>query len=640
MILSVSNLTKTYGERTLFEGASFSVEKGERIGLIGANGAGKTTLFNILCGREEADSGDIAVSPYTTIGYLEQYVCSDSDKSTYDETLSVHEKLFALERELAALQASLKDAAADGDPSRELILKQDELQEQYRDLGGLTYKAETRSVLLGLGFAEEELALPVKSLSGGQKSKIGLAKLLLQKPDLMLLDEPTNHLDIKSVSWLEKFVAGSGITTIVISHDRYFLDKVCTKMMEIRTRKLYVTGGNYTRHMELSAERDLSEERHYRNIMNEVHRLEGVIAQQRRWNRQKNIKTAESKQKQIDRMTAGLEKPEHERHDFRFSFQPKIQSGDEVLELRDVRKEFPERVLYENVNFEIRRGQCVFLLGENGIGKTTLIKQIIRKGRGVRYGVGVTTGYFDQHQLNLTLSKTVFEEIHDRYPDMTDTDVRSSLAVFGFKGEKVFAPVAELSGGERAKVALCRLMLEQCNFLVLDEPTNHLDIYSLAALEDALRGYEGTMLIISHDRYFINELADKVMDLRPDGVRVYEGGFDEYQEALDREAKEAAVAGAGKPEKELGKGGQQYENKKKLRSERTKARTAVTRKEEEISALETRIEDLTAQLDDPAISADYEKISALSAELADANEQLETAMAEWEELSETLNELL
>ena len=490
MIINISNLSKSFGDRLLFEKANLGVEKGDIIGLIGANGTGKTTLFHLITGEEEPDDGAVIRSPFTTLGYLEQHVCADSDRTTYEETLLIFSHLVEMEQELEELRTALSGEHA-GDPA--LIARQEEVLSAYEAGDGLTYRNLTRAVLTGLGFTDEEQSLPVRSLSGGQKSKIGLAKLLLQKPDLMLLDEPTNHLDISSVDWLENFILSSNITTIVISHDRYFLNKVCNRIAEISLRKLYVTDGNYDRHMALKAERDLSLQRNYDNTMAEVHRIEGIIQQQKRWNRERNIRTAESKQKQIDRLTKDLEKPEYERYDFSFFFDPDSVSGEEVLDVDQLSMEFPGKVLYKDVSLNIRRGERVFLIGENGIGKTTLVRQILKRVRGVRFGVGVTVGYFDQHQMNLSMTKTVLDEVHDMYPRMTETEVRSALAIFGFKGDKVFETIETLSGGERAKVALCRLMLRHCNFLILDEPTNHLDLYSMAALEEALSGYEGTL---------------------------------------------------------------------------------------------------------------------------------------------------
>lgn len=633
MLLNISNLSKSFGDRLLFEHANLSVEKGDIVGLIGANGAGKTTLFHLITGEEEPDEGAVIKSPFTTLGYLEQHVCADSDRTTYEETLLVFAPLFAMEAELEELREALSGERA-GDPA--LIARQEEVLRAYEAGDGLTYKNLTRAVLTGLGFSEEEQELPVRSLSGGQKSKIGLAKLLLQKPDLMLLDEPTNHLDIASVGWLENFIRSSNLTTLVISHDRYFLDKVCTRVAEISLRKLYVTDGSYTRHMELKAERDASLQRSYDNTMAEVHRIEGIIEQQRRWNRERNIRMAESKQKQIDRMTKDLEKPEHERLDFSFFFSPDSISGEEVLDVTDLSMSFPGKVLYENVSFSIRRGERVFLIGDNGIGKTTLMKQILKRVRGVRFGIGVTPGYFDQHQMNLSLHKTVLEEIHDTYPRMTDTEVRSALAIFGFKGEKVFDRIETLSGGERAKVALCRLMLRHCNFLLLDEPTNHLDIYSMAALEDALAGYDGTLFIISHDRYFINRLADKIVELRPSGAEMFDGDFDGYLAELERRGDSGGPV--EKEEKQMGAGGLSYQEQKRLRSERTKKKTALRKAEQRIGELEAEMETVSAAMNDPSIATDFEAMTRQTEQLAGLQAELETTMEQWESLAEEVSQ--
>lgn len=628
MVINISNVSKQYADRTLFENANLSVEKGEVVGLIGANGVGKTTLFNIITGKETPDSGMVIKSPFATVGYLEQHVCAESDKTCYEETVSIFDNLSLIEEELKNIREALNGPEAN---NLDLIERQETLLEKYHEHDGLTYVSLTHSVLSGLGFTDEEQNLPVKSLSGGQKAKIGLAKLLLQKPDLMLLDEPTNHLDIESVAWLEKFIQSSHITTIVISHDRYFLDRVATQIAEITTRKVYVTKGNYSRHMQLKAERDLAEERNYNNVMAEVKRLEGVIEQQKRWNREKNIKTAESKQKQIDRLTDGLEAPEHERFDFSFHFSPDTLSGEDVLDVVDARMDFPGNTLYSGVSFSIKRGEHIFIVGENGIGKTTLIKQIMRRTRGIKFGVGVTVGYFDQHQLNLNLANTAFDEIHDAYPKMTDTEVRKSLAVFGFKGDKVFDTLQTMSGGERAKVSLCKLMLRKCNFLILDEPTNHLDIYSMAALEDALKAYESTLLIISHDRYFINSLADKVVELKKDGADVYVGNYDNYIEAKEKTVSEDI---SDAPKKEMGAGGKSYNEQKLLRRERTKIKTALRKAEELIAELEEKIELKNEELNSLADASDYEKTFALTNELAELEERLAGAMEEWENLAE------
>lgn len=648
MILNLVKLTKSYGDRTLFEDASFSVEKGEIVGLIGANGVGKTTLFNIIIGKETQDAGSVLLSSGCKVGYLEQHVCADSNKTAYEETLGIFSHLFEMEakqkeitEKLSADGESLGTLLSDEERNA-LIVRQAELIEKYEELGGLTYVSLTRAVLTGLGFSVEEQELPVSSLSGGQKSKLGLAKLLLQKPDIMLLDEPTNHLDIDSVAWLEKFILSSKITALVISHDRYFLDKICNKIAEIYTGKIYVTDGNYTRHMQLKEERDYALARNYENTMAEVKRIEGIIEQQRRWNREKNIKTAESKQKQIDRMLADLEIPESERNEFTFSFTPHSESAEEVLNVSNLSMEFPGKVLYSGVSFDVRRENTVFIVGENGVGKTTLVKQIMKKGMGITFGVGVTVGYFDQHQLNLSLSKRIIDEIHDAYPSLSDTEVRTALARFGFRGDKVFDDIGILSGGERAKVAICKLMLKRCNFLILDEPTNHLDIYSMAALEDALQFYTGTLLIISHDRYFINKLATKIVELKPTGARVFDGDYDAYAdfvaaERMNLESGDSNSASA-MPQKEMGAGGKSYHLQKQRRSEMTKLKTALKNKESEIASLEERIEFLKSELSKDEYATDYEKITELTTEMAEADTALDEAMAAWEEISEKLEE--
>ncbi|MDD6807069.1 MAG: ABC-F family ATP-binding cassette domain-containing protein [Oscillospiraceae bacterium] len=631
MILNVVKLEKSYGERTLFTDASFSIEKGDILGLVGANGVGKTTLFNIILGLESADSGSVVLQNSIKVGHLSQHVCANSDKTTYEETLSIFDHLKNMEARLKELEKLLSMGDLSETESLTLINEQATLIEKYEAQGGLTYVSLTHAVLAGLGFSVEEQNLPVSALSGGQKSKVGLAKLLLEKPDIMLLDEPTNHLDISSVSWLEKFILGSKITAIVISHDRYFLDKICNKVAEIYTGKVFVTEGNYTRHMQLREEMEYSISRNYENTMAEVKRIEGIIEQQKRWNREKNIKTAESKQKQIDRMLSGLEKPEKEKNDITFSFSPYSESGDEVLSLKDVSMQFPGKTLYENVEFSVRKGDAVFIVGENGVGKTTLIKQIMKKGRGISFGVGVVIGYFDQHQLGLNMSKTIIDDVHDAFPALGDTDVRSALARFGFKNDKVFDEISVLSGGERAKVSLCKLMLKRCNFLILDEPTNHLDIYSMAALENALSSYTGTLLVISHDRYFINKLANKIVELKATGTNVIIGNYDTYIEQT-LEIGEGGIEPA-KSQKEMGAGGKSYQEQKKKRSEQTKLKTAIQRIEREIELLEQEIDDIHIRLSSPEISSDYEKVTELTNLMTEKDDLLTAALLKWEELS-------
>ena len=632
VILSGDHLAKSFGERTLFSDVNFTVQNQERIGFVGANGTGKTTLLNIITGREEADAGGLSRVSGLTVGYLAQHVCADSARTCLDETLQVFAPLLELE---AAVEQAAR--ALDTDHSAAAIEKHADLSERFQRDGGLTFRARTRSALLGLGFRESELELPVSALSGGQKSKIGLARLLLSAPGLMLLDEPTNHLDIPSVEWLEDFLLNCPSACIIVSHDRYFLDKVTNRTFELENGRLTASDGNYTRFLELKAQRRAAQEKQYENTIREIKRIEGIIAQQRQWNREKNIKTAESKQKQVDRLTATLDKPDKELEEIRFQFKIKKESGGDVLTVRELSKSFPGRTLYEHVDLDIKKRERVFLIGGNGCGKTTLLKQILaeagREESGVRLGAGVSVGYFDQTGGTLHPGKTALDEIWDAYPKMTQTAVRNALAVFLFKGEDVFKRVSELSGGERARVALCKLMLAGDNLLLLDEPTNHLDLYAREALEQALLAYPGSLLVVSHDRYFINKLAHKVCCLTPSGLETYLGDYDRYL-ALRRPAETAAAL-----KKEMGAGGRQYKERKQQESELRRLRGAVGRCEEKIAAAEAQLDSLQNALADPAVSADYEKAMELTGKIAQVNEMLEGLMQEWDDSVQKLEKM-
>ena len=632
VILSGDHLAKSYGERTLFSDVHFTVQNQERIGFVGANGTGKTTLMNIITGKDEPDAGGLSRVSGLRVGYLAQHACADSPRTCFAETLSVFEPLTHLEEELERAALRLET-----DHSTAAIESHAALNDRFQRDGGLTYRARTRSALMGLGFLEHELELPVSALSGGQKSKIGLARLLLSAPDLMLLDEPTNHLDIPSVEWLEDFLNGCPSACIIVSHDRYFLDKVTNRTFELEHGRLTCCDGNYTRFLELKAEQRAAKQKQYETTMKEIKRIEGIIAQQRQWNREKNIKTAESKQKQVDRLAATLDKPENELETIRFQFDIKKGGGNDVLDVRGLSMAFPGRTLYENASLDIKKGERVFLIGGNGCGKTTLLKQILEESKRedgrVRLGSLVSVGYFDQTGATLHPEKTAIDEIWDAYPKMTQTEVRNALAVFLFKGEDVFKRVSELSGGERARVALCKLMLAGDNLLLLDEPTNHLDLYAREALEGALLAYPGSLLIVSHDRYFINRLADKVCSLTPSGVETYVGDYDRYL-ALRQPAEEAATV-----KKAMGAGGRQYKERKQQEAELRRLRGAVKRCEDKIAQAEAEIDALQQGLSDPEVSADYEQAMELTAGIAAVNEKLERLMAEWDDSVRQLEEM-
>lgn len=622
MLLSVSGLEKSYGDNLLFKDVSFDIEPDDVIGLIGDNGCGKTTLFKIISGEETADAGGAVRKSGVTVGVLAQHACRDSTKSAYDEALSVFGELISLEEQLAEINLRLETS-----DSTELIERQHYLQERYEQEGGLTFRSRTRSALLGLGFFENELSLSVQNLSGGQRSKVELCKLLLSRPDVMLLDEPTNHLDIDAIEWLDGYIKQCKSAVVIISHDRFFLDKVANKIAEISNHKIHLCKGNYSKYCEVREQRRKTVQSNYDNTMREVERIERIIEQQHRWNREKNIKTAENKQKMIDRLLSDLEIPESERDKMTLSFSSAVRSGDEVLKAENLKTVFDGEVLYSDVSLDIRRGQRLFIIGPNGCGKTTLLKQLYDRNA-VKYGVGVKSGRFDQHQSDLYLGNTVFGELRDAYPTLTDAVLRGALALFLFKGDEVFKTIESLSGGERARVALCKLMLRHDNLLFLDEPTNHLDLESRDILEEALMGYDGTLICVSHDRYLINRLADSVLYFENKTAKLIKGNYDDYILVKQPEiAKGKAVKQESLQKKE-------YINRKKNAAEDRKIRAALVRCEKEIGETENLIDQLNNELQCPEISSDYVRINELSEQISAAELKLTELMTEWENLSE------
>ena len=634
-ILTVNNITQSFGEETVLRGVTFELQKGERVGLVGVNGSGKTTLFKVLTGEYTPDTGSVVFGKDTVLGYMEQHVCRDLEKTAFDEVMTVFSPLLQMERELEEVSARLS-AHPGEEETQGLILRQTELNDRFVDGGGLTCRSRARSALMGLGFLEEQLQNPVGVLSGGQKAKLQLAKMLLSGANLLLLDEPTNHLDIPSVEWLEDFLKNYGGAYIVISHDRYFLDKVTGRTLEMEGKTVTSYKGSYSRYLDLKAEKRLAMERVYENTQREIKRIEGIIEQQRRWNQERNYVTIASKQKQIDRLEATLEKPEEDPESIRFQFKASRRSGDEVLTAEDVSLSFDGPKLFDHVNLEIRRGEKVFLIGPNGCGKTSLFKILLGQyqpdGGLVKLGAGVDLGYYEQSQMSLHDEKTVIDEIWDLHPRMTQTEVRSALAVFLFKGEDVFKPVGALSGGERARVLLLKLMLSKANFLLLDEPTNHLDIGSCQALEDALQGYDGTLFVVSHDRYLINKLADRLYVLGKDGAKLYPGNYDYYLEKRQEEA-EAAPREEAAPKVNL------YKLRKERESELRKKRTALTRVEGQIEENDRERAALAEKLEQPEVAADYQAVTQTSQEIAALEAQGEALLQQWTQLSEELEAL-
>ncbi len=623
-VLDVQNLTLSFGESVLFEDVSFDVKEREKCGLIGVNGAGKTSLFKLITGEYTADGGNCFLAKNTRLGYMEQHTCAEN-RTVYEELISVFDELAQMERELEALSHRLTEGIGD---QAENIERQDALTEQFTRDGGLTYKSMTRAALLGLGFTENEFDMPTAKLSGGQRSKLILAKLLLSKADFLLLDEPTNHLDIKAVEWLEGFLKDFAGACLIISHDRYFLDKITDKTVEIENGKCRSYKGNYSMFLQKKEAEQKAIAEKYENDMKEIARIEGIIAQQRQWNREKNIKTAESKEKQIERIKAQLVVPDSKVEKIRFDFTPKAVSGEEVLTVSELKKSFSGKAIFEGVDFKVMRGERVFLLGDNGCGKTTLLKILMQDYAAdsgyFKFGANVFTGYFDQVQAKLDLTKSALQEIWTAFPAMTETAVRNALAAFLFKGDDVYKLLSECSGGERARVALLKLMLGRFNFLLLDEPTNHLDAFSREELEKTLLSYTGTLLIVSHDRYFINKLATRILELKSDGVTEYIGNYDDYTERKARLTEQTAAVKAAAPKKV-----NEYLLKKEQASQLRKAKTRLTKCEAEIEALEAEL----AEIEQKMTASGFEELMALTAQFDEKTQQRDSLYAEWEALS-------
>ena len=629
--LSVRNLEVTFVERTLFSDVSFDVEARDKVGFIGANGVGKTTLFRVLSGELAPASGVVAFEKNARVGYMEQHSCKNPELSVFDELVSVFDYLSEIEREIAEVTEKIE--SENGDVNA-LVERQTSLIEEYENRGGLTYKSRTRSALLGLGFGEKDFEMRVGNLSGGQRSKLCLAKLLLSESNFLLLDEPTNHLDIKSVGWLEDFLRDFKGAMIIISHDRYFLDNVTNKTVELEHQKTVCYKGAYSEFIKKKQAYSQSLKNKYENDIKEIKRIEGIVEQQKRWGRERNFITAASRQKEADRIKAQLVVPESELETMRMRFEPKFESGNDVLICRGIEKSFGEKRLFSNVNIHIRKGERVFILGENGCGKTTLFRILTGKtpqDKGeFEYGANVMPGYFDQMQQSLDLSKTAIDEVWDRFSNLTQTEVRSALAAFLFKGDDVFKPLSKMSGGERARVSLLKLMLQGSNFLLLDEPTNHLDAASREELENTLLEYGGTLLIISHDRYFINKLADRILTLGQNGVKEYLGNYDYYFEHAKAE-EQNSPSGEPKPKQ---KPQNEYFLNKQRQSEERKRQTRLKKAEAEIERLDSEIERVEALLASDETASDYEKLIELTNELEQLSAEQEKQYEIWEELSD------
>ncbi|MEE3334168.1 MAG: ABC-F family ATP-binding cassette domain-containing protein [Ruminococcus sp.] len=626
--LSVHNLSMSFVEQKLFEDVSFELEKGDKVGFIGANGVGKTTLFRIINGELEPDEGSVFTSADTSVGYMQQHACTHPERSVYDELVSGFQNLIDMEAEIENLNRVVTVS-----PTTENIEKQTSLIEKFESLGGLTYKSRARSALIGFGFEEKSFSMPTGKLSGGQRSKLSLLKLLLSKSNFLLLDEPTNHLDLSSVSWLESFIRDFKGSMLIISHDRYFLDSVTNKTIELEHTKTMMYKGNYTEFKKKKQAYTESLRNKYENDLKEIQRIEGIVEQQKRWGRERNFITAASKQKEADRIKAQLVAPESELDSMRMRLTPRRESGTDVIIASNLSKSFGSKKLFSDVEFHIRKGERVFIIGDNGCGKTTLFNMLLGRvscdtGM-VDYGAQVDIGYFDQMQSDLDLSKTAIDEVWDTFPNLTETKVRTYLGSFLFKGDEVFKPLSQMSGGERARISLLKLMLEGDNLLLLDEPTNHLDSASREQLENTLADYDGTMLIISHDRYFINKLADYVLKLDKNGMTKYLGNYDYYLEKTGENRVEAS-AQKSEPVKKIN----DYQLEKQQRAKERKRQNDLVKCEKLIEELDEKINELNTALQSDEVSGDYEKLLELTAQLEEKQSELDEVYEEWEKLSE------
>ena len=645
MILSCQNLSKTFVDRPILKQASFQLEEHEKAAIVGVNGAGKTTLLKMIIGQLPADEGLITFAKDKTFGYLAQQSDLSSSHTIYEELLSVKQDLVSMEQQLRDLEESMKHC--EGTQLEEIMDRYTRMTHDFEVKGGLLYKSELTGVLKGLSFLDEDFDKQISTLSGGQKTRVSLAKLLLQSPDLIILDEPTNHLDIASISWLETYLRSYKGAVLIVSHDHYFLDRVVTKVIAIENGLVRSYAGNYSDYAAKAAMLRKAAVNAYLKQQEEIHHQQQVIDKLKSFNREKSIKRAESREKMLDKMEL-LEKPVEIRDDMHLKLTPQIISGNDVLSIEDLSKHFGSLTLFEHVDIEIKRGEHVAIIGDNGTGKTTLLKIInelesMDSGQ-IRLGSKVEIGYYDQEHHVLHSEKTLFDEISDDYPTLTNTQIRNTLAAFLFTGDDVFKKISELSGGERGRVSLAKLMLSNANFLILDEPTNHLDITSKEILEQALNDYEGTVLYVSHDRYFVNQTATRILDLYNKQFYSFAGNYDYYLEKKDvveqpsgavQPNGQTTTAGANTDAAESAPDSKlSWQQQKEEQALKRKKENRLRKCEDDIAALEDEIAQLNEQMADPTIATDVAKLQELSKKQTALQETLEQRYEEWEELSE------
>lgn len=636
IVLSCKNISKYFGIDMILKDVTFNVNEGEKIGLIGANGAGKSTLFKILTNQMEYDEGELYIDKSKELGYLSQNLSLDSNNTIYTEVLTVFDGLMEMEARLKTLEEKMNEPydASNEDYHNKIIRDYTTLTEVYENRGGYTYKGEISRVLKGLGFTENDFDKSISILSGGQKTRVALCKLLLRKPEILLLDEPTNHLDLDAIEWLEGYLKEVKGTIIVISHDRFFLDAITNKTVELLGGRVETYNGNYTTFIDLKEKNREVQQKAFDLQQAEIKRQEEIIARYKSFNREKSIKAAESRQKALDKIER-LDAPVREAKASRIRFETQIKSGNDVLYIENLKKSFGEKLLFEGLNLDIKREEKIALIGENGRGKTTLFKIIMDKepsDYGVKVlGKNVFLGYYDQEQSNLDENKAIIDEVWDDFPHMTTTEVRTALAAFLFTGDDVFKKISTLSGGEKCRINLLKLMLSKSNFLLLDEPTNHLDIMSREALEEAILNYDGTIILISHDRYFLNKIINKIYELNEDGVKEYLGNYSYYVEKKNnphRFEQMEEYAGVTKTQIKLDK-------KKKREAEKAEREQAKLLKniESKIAEIEENIENLQGQLCLEEVYSNPEKSKEVHQLLQNAENELAELYAQWEEMA-------
>ena len=635
MILSCQNICKAFGEEEIIKDACFHIEEKEKAALIGNNGAGKTTLLRIIMNELSADSGSVVISRDKKIGYLAQYQDIHGHQTIYDELSSTKQHIIDMENRIRTLEQEMKNSQ--GDQLEKLMQTYSRLTHQFELENGYAYKSQIAGVLKGLGFSEEDFTKQIETLSGGQKTRVALGKLLLSQPDILLLDEPTNHLDMESIAWLENYLLTYPGAVLIVSHDRYFLDKVVTKVVEIEAGYVRMYSGNYSAYALKKAQLRDAQYKAYLNQQREIKHQEAVIAKLKSFNREKSIRRAESREKMLDKMQR-LDKPAEINDQMRLTLEPRFISGNDVLTVEELSKTFPGQTLFQNISFEIKRGERVALIGNNGTGKTTLLKilnQVIPADSGkFTLGSKVQIGYYDQEHHVLHMEKTVFQEISDTYPTLTETQIRNMLAAFLFTGDDVFKVISSLSGGERGRVSLAKLMLSEANFLILDEPTNHLDIASKEILEEALNSYTGTVLYVSHDRYFINQTATRIMDLTNQAIVNYIGDYDYYLEKKEElTAKYAPLTTQEEEAVQVSDNKLSWQQQKEQQAKERKRENELKKTEKRIEELEARDQEIDETMILPEVCTNVAECTRLSKEKAVITAELEELYEKWEELA-------